>query len=268
MLKLLALTPFMNMAGCIYDDPPCGFDLNIFLHGFFFMEFQTLLGEQRLVVATPYTPAHHFGYWDHKDSVLHDFPSSFPWISDLQRGEKSSFPKEILKFANADIQRPVPFIPPPNSDYAMYMSLPLPGNIVPIRYGGDIQDFKMETTGKVCQSMYKRCGYSRSLSLITCLQFKTARRLDFRNINLYAEHCKDPSSAELNDAFCKAKNVFNAPQFDLHLVDEPAARTLPEPTNDDEKALCELLELGDNPCKTKCQVELIRTANCPQFGVL
>jgi hypothetical protein len=71
----------------------------------------------------------------------------------------------------------------------------------------------------------------------------------------------------LNQVFGVAKGAFAA-EFDLELIDDSKARFLPAPTNDDERALCELLRLGNNPCTEKCEVGLIRTANCPQFGVM
>lgn len=264
-MKLLALAPFAGLAGCIYDTPPSGFDLNVFLHGFFFMEFQN----GRLIVASPATEVHKFGYWDHNDYSLHDIPpsGSFSWITELQPGRTKKFPKEVLRFANSDIRASGPFIPSQSEKHKIYMDLPLPGNIAAIREGGFLDDLRMDENGKVCQSMYKRCGRGRRVSLISCLQYKTSQGLGFKNISIYAEHCREPHKDDLNYVFGVAKDAF-APEFDITLIAEPPERMLPKPKYDDEKALCELPKLGNNPCTQQCDYKLIRTANCPQFGVV
>jgi hypothetical protein len=246
----------------ILDNPPDGnYGLNIFLHGFFFFE---IIG-QNLVLATPFCDGHNFGYWDYTDSVLHPFPGPPIWDALMDGGQDPKVPQAILQFSRDDLRIPA-FIPPPSGDiqYAFYQKLPRPSNIAPVRAGGNIREMKRKK-GNVSDSLENHCGTDYNVSLITCLQYKTSRPLGSKYLSLYAEHCKEPDYKRLNAVFATAKKTFK--DFDLEL-DAPSAGNPIPAGNKYTNALCELdTMLKNNPCPS-CRTHLIRTANCPQFGIV
>lgn len=243
--------------------------INVYLHGFFFIE----TSKDKLVIASPKYDMHNFGYWDDQERAWHTFPNSpFSWIKALQDGGKQDFPKDILQFSRDDLGLKRSFIQPPDAirQYAVYLELPLPADITSARDGGDLSEFHMKD-GKVKKSVSGHCGDNTPLCLLSRLTYVASGPVGFNAINFYAEHCMAPGSDDLNLLFDKTREVL--PDFDLKLVGLGQGRTLEKPDSDNEETLCELgSSLKENPCDaTKCRQmhhELLRTANCPQFGIV
>jgi hypothetical protein len=249
--------------------------INIFLHGYFFTEAQA----DKLVIASPKYDMHMFGYWDDQQLTWKAFPSTpFTWIQQLRGGGEADFPDDTLQFSRDNLGLKTPFIPPPGGgvEYAVYIELPFPSRIDSVRDGGNINEFLMKKGGKIEGSVHGHCGTNHEMSLITQLVYVANGPIGFTDINFYAEHCMEPDWKELNDLFTKTKAVF--PQFDLWLTGPIKGKKLPGPDSDNEKTLCELgAKLNGNPCvcdpkkqdrSKKDPAPLIRTANCPQFGVV
>jgi hypothetical protein len=240
-------------------------DINIYLHGYFFTEAQ----DDKLVIASPPYTMHKIGYWDDAEMSWRPFPKPFQWIPALRDGGKQDFPDDILHFSRKDLGLSKPFIPPDAGQYGVYIELPLPSDIRSVRDGGDLGEFQMQD-GKVAESVTHLCGSNARLSLVTWLLYKSSGVLGFTDINFYAEHCLAPGAADLKGLFEETRKVL--PNFDLHLTDLGGGRDLSGPSTDNEKTLCELgPTLKNNPCTDQdCHAikpMLVRTANCPQFGV-
>lgn len=248
-------------------------DINIFLHGFFFTEAQ----DNKLVIASPKYEMHNFGYWNDQEVTWTAFPASpFSWIQALRDGGKQDFPNDILQFSRKDLGLKTPFIPAPGNgvEYAVYIELPHPSDIQSVRDGGNINELLMVKGGKVEGSVHGHCGTNHKMSLITQLLYKANGPIGFTDINFYAEHCKEPGWKELDALFVLTKTVLH--EFDLRITGIDGGEKLPDPGPDNEKTLCELgAQLRKNPCKcdpvkqsrAEQKMPLIRTANCPQFGI-
>ncbi|HEX7286182.1 MAG TPA: hypothetical protein VF532_08370 [Candidatus Angelobacter sp.] len=281
-LKMVALTPLTLRTTLFQDVMELAMPkissrhLDIFLHGFFLIEVQG----KNLVIASPKYEDHVFGYWDHTDRKLHTPPpvnstAPFPWIAALDtKGNADKFPKSLLHFGRGAVGSGTgPFIPPPDDKhlYKWYLRLPLPAQIRGVRQGGNISEMAMSSNSKIAKSVYDHCGYNKKLKLITRLRYNTVTPVNISSINLYAEHCSPPNFGDLNKLFCETAKLM--PAFDFGFSDKPKdGAHLPCPHRFDEKALCELNSyLADNPCKKDCPcppgLDMIRTANCPQFGI-
>lgn len=248
--------------------------INIFLHGYFFTEAQ----DEKLVIASPKYDMHMFGHWDDQEQTWTPFPASpFTWIDALRDGGKQDFPGDVLLFSRGDLGLKQPFIQPPGigREYAVYIELPLPSDIQSVRDGGNINELLMVKGGKIEGSVHGHCGTNHQLALITQLVYTANGPIGFTDINFYAEHCMEPSWKELDELFVKTHDVF--PEFDLRITGLAGGKKLPKPGPDNEMTLCELgAKLRDNPCvcgpthqdlAMKDPAPLIRTANCPQFGI-
>jgi hypothetical protein len=252
-------------------------EIRIYLHGFFFTEVQG----DNLVIASPYHNMHAFGFWDHQQNFLQPFPASsntFPWIQQLRQGQANSFDKDLFQFTRADLGMGSSevFINLPSSQYPAYVTLPLPEEIKGIRAGGNITEFGMDTSGKVAKSIIKHCGSPADLSLIVRLTYMSSGQIGFTDISFFAEHCSPPDKDMLNTLFDDARKVF--PNFDLTLLKLNSGKPLPGAGDDNERKLCEAgKRLKNNPCPPCTDlvssarlpgVPLLRTANCPQFGIV
>ncbi len=247
-------------------------EIHIFLHGFFFAEVQQIPGtpKNKLVIASPkHDPMmHKFGYWDDHDMSWQRFPSptvTFPWIAALQDGGKQKFPNDILQFSRQELGLKTNFIDKSSDQYAVYVDLGvLPSGITSLRDGGDIVELPMQDC-KVKTSIGNHCG--TQLKLVTCLTYQVPNPVGFNNINFHAEHCMPPGMGEINTLFDETRLV--QPAFDLKL----SCRQLPKASSNNERTLCELGNtLTNNPCSgADCAgpmtTLMIRTANCPQFGI-
>jgi hypothetical protein len=255
-----------------------GAPLDIYLHGFFFTE---IMGNN-LVIASPEYNDHICAYWDHSDNILHPPPSDldtqpFSWISALDTsGTKSTFPGDILQFSRGDLGANGPIISPPDlrHRYAWYLKLPLPADITGVRAGGNRQEINMSSNSRIANSVdgHWKSGGKKALSLITHLRYNTTSSIGISSINLYAEHCAEPGYKDLNDLFNQTLKVIS--KFDLQLSPFTEGPCLTCPPGDDYKAICELgTTVTNNPCApcnscpARCP-KLIRTANCPQFGIV
>lgn len=246
--------------------------VDIFLHGFFLVE---VVGG-KLVLASPEYNDHVFGYWDHTDKILHAPPlwsSPFPWIAALDTsGSANTFPDDLLHFSREAVgPANGPFINPPDlrHRYAWYLELPLPSKISGVREGGNIAELVIPKGNHVGDSVKKHCGPTGNLKLITCLHYNKVKSVNVSRVNLYAEHCDEPTVADLNDLFSQTSKEI--PNFDFVLTGINEGKQLDCPKTDDEKALCELGKaVSPNPC-SPCPCppphRMLRTANCPQFGV-
>jgi hypothetical protein len=277
LLTMLAAAPLAVRAGWLVPEHPlqrrpAPGTLDIFLHGFFFTE---ILGS-KLVIASPEYNDHVFAYWDHTDNTLHAPPpasSPFTWVSALDpSGSANSFPSDLLHFSRQSVgSGDEPFIVPPDLKhrYAWYLELPLPSKIVGVRDGGNISEFVIPMGNHVGESVKKHCGPTGNLKLITCLHYNTIRSVNVSRVNFYAEHCNKPKVVDLNDLFAQTSKEL--PKFDFVFADIKEGQSLPCAKTDDEKLLCELGTVSPNPC-SPCSCpppkEMIRTANCPQFGIV
>lgn len=247
-------------------------EIRIFLHGFFFIEVQQIPNTQKktLVIASPkHDPAmHKFGYWDDHEVTWKQFPnpdSTFSWIAALQEGDKQQFPNDILQFSRDNLGLKANFIDRSADQYAVFIDLKkLPLAITSLRDGGDLSELPMQD-GNVKKSIANHCG--PQLKLVTCLTYEVANSVDFNEINLYAAHCMAPGIGEINTLFDETRLV--QPAFDLKF----GLRQLPAPSSNNERTLCELGDaLANNPCHAlDCSssetIRMLRTANCPQFGI-
>jgi hypothetical protein len=255
-------------------------EINIYLHGFFFTEIQG----SNLVIASPKHDMHKFGYWDHQQNLFLPFPAtsdSFPWINFLKQGQQDYFRSGILQFSRKEIGVPdnMFFIGLPADHYKVYITLPLPKDITSVRAGGNIKEISMDRSGKVAQSIYTHCGEDTDLGLITCLTYVSTANIGFTDISFYAEHCHAPDISGIKYLFQDAQLVF--PSFDLKFTAFNPGKPLPAEQNDENlMTLCEAgARLKNNPCKPSMPVgedratknpmigTLLRTANCPQFGI-
>jgi hypothetical protein len=253
-------------------------DISIYLHGFFFSEIQ---GDQ-LVIASPPHKMHNFGYWDHQQNDLKPYPvypNTFSWIPALRQGQQDTFPTDVLRFTRSDLSMPKGewFISAPGDQYAFYVKLPLPADIISVRPGGNLSEIGMDLKGKVATSIKKQLPGSPNLSLITCLQYVANGPIGFTDISFFGEHCAPPDMVMLNILFRDAQRVL--PRFDLTLLKLNPGPKLPGPGGDENlMKLCEAgTKLKHNPCppcvptiaqQADAPAPLIRTANCPQFGIV
>jgi hypothetical protein len=251
-------------------------EINIYLHGFFFTEIQG----NNLVIASPKHDMHNFGYWDHQQNSFLPFPSpsgSFPWINFLMQGQQDYFCPGILQFSRKEIGVPDNkfFIELPEDQYKVYLKLPIPNNITSVRAGGNMKEISMDTSGKVAKSIYSHCGDDTDLGLITCLTYFSSVNIGFTDISFYAEHCHAPDISGIESLFHDAHIVF--PYFDLEFASFNPGKILPGPADENEMTLCEAgARLKNNPCMSADEYRtvqnnmippLLRTANCPQFGI-
>jgi len=250
--------------------------INIYLHGFFFTEIQG----NELVIASPKHNMHKFGFWDHQQNELQAFPAAptpLPWFKSLTQGQQDQFPNDILRFSRTDIKVPVDkfFIAPPGNQYQVYFRLPVPANITSVRPGGNMREIGMDRS-MVAQSIQKRCGTGIDLSLITCLTYSAIGNIGFTDISFFAEHCAAPNILQIQALFADTKLVF--PYFDLVFTAFNPGGKLPGSADENEMTLFEAgKKLSNNPClgwtaqqrkEEHLMPPLIRTANCPQFGVM
>jgi hypothetical protein len=253
-------------------------DINIYLLGFFFSEIQ----DDQLIIASPKHMMHKFGFWDHQQNQLQPFPAPpapLPWFRFLEQGQHDQFPDDILRFSRTDLGMPTNefFIAPPGDQYQVYFQLPVPADITSVRPGGNMREIGMDKS-KVAQSIQKRCGTDIDLSLITRLTYSATGNIGFTDISFFAEHCTTPSVIDIQNLFNDARVVL--PRFDLNFLSLIPGPSLPGPgSNENVMTLCEAgAKLSNNPC-TECLPKsgqersrfippLLRTANCPQFGVM
>ncbi|HEY2915200.1 MAG TPA: hypothetical protein VGK21_17680 [Candidatus Angelobacter sp.] len=292
-IKLLSLSlagfslrPARNAIFKAFGGTPPKAPVKIFLHGFFFIDVQ----DQKLglVVAAPFHPNHHFVFRSDGETQFVDIPMS---VIDFQENLKSSstslaWPKSILNFEKAKVGLDRQVITRVWSNtLGCLLLLPWPDRIVAHRNGGKLAEFKLGgNVGKVIQNS---CNPALSLSI--SLEYDDSTGLPFRKRHYYAEHCDVPNDDEIADMLRVAKQAFGpkfASKFDLqmtHIPGTPATVT----SDPDEQTLGELSGISNNPCPplpadqkdaqqklmeglTEAQKEqffMIRTANCPMFGM-
>jgi hypothetical protein len=290
MIKLLSLTSIglgltssrkMNLRA--FGSPLFGPSIKIFLHGFFFVDVQNSL----LVVGAPDHPNHHFLFRSDGDTKLTDIPMS---VQDFQgkltpAGNRPQWPKSILNFPKATVGLDPKAIDTVwSNSLRCLLLLPFPNRITPHRNGGSLSDFTLG--GNVGNAIRASCDQNLSLSL--SLEYDSSNGLDFQTRHYYAEHCDTPNDDEIADMLLHARNAFGPKfkqQFDLQMTHIPTTGVAINPTPE-EQTLGELSGLGNNPCpaladnlkKTRNkmldgltpeqrQEFLVRTANCPMFGM-
>lgn len=305
LLKILALSPLylstmrINALYRILNKLPSNTDTNLVFHGFFFFDFQPGV----LVVASPAYSDHNFLFRDKDEYSLHEMPQEAVDLRDkLKAGPATPvWPGEILYFNKKEAKLDVPLVPSSydSKKHGSLLILPYPENIAAIRYGGTTDEFML--SGNIAK--YLKLPSDKNLGLITCLQYNKKVNLDFSTRHYYAEHCKTPGNRGMVDMFNAARDAFGGDfkkGFDLNMTQTKLSRrekaeyrkrlnAIPDDDYNDEAALRELRYVQGNPCnpfpaalqaksrdkklhskspENHLHKELIRTANCPQFGMV
>jgi len=253
---------------------PCSC-VNILLHGFFFMEFQ----DDMLLVASPKHQPHQVLFRD-SGGALQPLSSLIDLRDALQPGSKTTFPSKILQFSRSDIKLNRPFIDKNNpNQYACFMQLPKPHDIVPLRLG-KVADLS-PNPGNVANSIKRLCDVNTAT--VTRLKYFPKTSAPFKTRSFYAEHCHPPKACEVNNTFDAARAVFGK-EFDLTIkgvesitLGKDKRSDLPDEIElDDENALEEIRSAASScppplcppPCPPgKVCIESVEVATCPHFGV-
>lgn len=292
--RVMGISPTLD----IQDGIPGGADVNLVFHGFFFFDFQT----DALVVSSPSYQDHNFLFRDEDVDDLNDMPQeALNYTTQLKWGPATpAWPDAILHFNKSEAKLDVPLIPRTfdAKKHGSLLILPYPERVVAIRYGGTTDELTLG--GNIAQ--YIKRPSDKILGLITCLQYFKKANLDFDTRHYYAEHCIPPGNTGVASALKAARDAFGGDfnkGFDLTVTQTELSKAqkavyrrrlkaIPEDDYNDEAALLELRNVGHNPCKPfparlptssldkkapsmhkpPKHPELIRTANCPQFGMV
>ncbi|HEX7286183.1 MAG TPA: hypothetical protein VF532_08375 [Candidatus Angelobacter sp.] len=298
--RFMGLSPMSD----IQDTLPSGADVNLVFHGFFFFDFQG----DALVVGSPFYKDHLFMYRDHAEDELHDMPEEVVSYEDQLIQGSVCWSDAIMSLSKSQASISGPVIPRQYSSDRLgsLLVLPYPKKVVPIRFGGLTDEFELE--GTIAQYIKlpsdKKCGLATCLQYD---KKNKSGEPDFDARHYYAEHCIPPGNEGLKQIFTAARNGFGGTfkdKFDLKMTQtkqlspdsaklhEESKRSMARLDDDDyndEAALRELRYVKHNPCKPfetpadrfagragrmhgtigrDRDPRLIRTANCPQFGIL
>jgi hypothetical protein len=277
LLKTLAISPFFALGNrsIIPVARPFATDIYLFLHGFFFLEYQG----NRLIITAPAVDDHDYKIGQPDKKLLKDVPpnTTFDWTGDLTGDDQCSakaFPKQILQFSKGDTG-----IGDSTGSFHFKLILPCPLHIYSLRLG-KAKDFPGRD-GHVWNSIQKHL--TDKIALVTCLQFQgtvdsywpSSSSTPYR-CHVYAEpHCKTDLE-HTRHALIDCRRLFANPTlFDLDIdvgaMLDPVYAT--DPHNDDpgltgfsasdENNLAEVLQ--SNECHDK---RAVNVANCGQYGIV
>ena len=279
LLKTLTIAPFFSLekSEASAMAPPFATDIYLFLHGFFFMEFQ---GNQ-LIITAPEVGDHDYRIGQPDKALLKPVPSNttLDWTGTLTGDNlctSRGFAIETLQFSKA-----ITGVGDLKGAFHFRVILPCPFAFYPLRKG---PAGEFPGKGNVWNDIYSRLkgSGSKDIALVTCLKYQGSidpywpRSSSPYRYHLYAEPDCKLELEHTRHALSESKQLFaNSGAFDLDIdvnstltrvdakkPDDEYPGTLSGFSTDDEKNLAEVLNAS------YCAQRAVNVANCGQYGIL
>lgn len=274
-LKSFSLLPFMafshKTAEAFYFQKDCY--VNILLQGLFFLKFE----QQKLIVKSPYYVNHVYCTISNGSLTnLTANPKIDIDLSDSNSGLVAGNDNLFTKYPQMP-QFPLSAVGDWNDSYKLKLTLPIPGQIIPLR-PGKLDDFKSRAQGAIVQKIVAACSQSGNskFALVTCLRYKKSNTFGApknSTLSFHAEHMNIPPVTDTNKALDTAnQTLFTMPGFDLSFLDlfppaDPVCRDKHPGYgihSSDENSLPEI-NAGMEFCQTGTRGTDV--VNCVQFGL-